>query len=454
MHKYSPGIISTGNYGEISRTRPSKSLRRWYPVADLMAGIELGNKTKPIYTAGIGFGFDLMSDKFALIVNALPYYTASSYVRDSIQAKVDIDPGANRSLTNNVFYKAQFLAAYRPNKFFTFLGGYGQNFFGEGYRSMLLSDNIGAHPFFKIETSFASIKYVNLYNFWRDNSTDPFNRSEDIPKFTSTHYLSWNITKDFNISVFETVIFQTKDTLVNRGFDFNYINPVVFYRPVEYGLGSADNVILGMNMCYKLNDHHNFYTQFVLDEFLLSEIKAQSKWWANKYGWQLGYKSDAFFKDSLFFQIEFNGARPFTYSHKSSQHAYGHMNAAAAHPLGANFMELLQITSFQKKKHRFTNKITFTTYGADPADTVSYGQDIFKPYTLRPGDFDQLLFQGIRTNVLNETFIYEYALFPKINMYLTARYNWRLVNTSLGTENFHAFTVGIRTRIWNSYSDY
>ena len=319
---------------------------------------------------------------------------------------------------------------------------------------MLLSDNIGAHPFFKIETSFASVKYVNLYNFWRDNTTDPFDRSKDILKFNSTHYLSWNITKGFNLSVFETVVFQVKDTLVNRGFDFNYINPIVFYRPVEYGLGSSDNVLLGSNLSYKFDDHQNIYAQFVLDEFLLSEIKAHSQWWANKYGWQLGYKSNAFFNDSLYFQFELNGARPFTYSHRASQHAYGHMNAAAAHPIGGNFLEMVQITSYHMNKHRFTNKITFAAYGVDPADTISYGTNIFKSYSLRPGDYDQLLFQGIRTNVLNETLIYEYELIGAIDLFLVAKYNWRMVNTSAGTDNFHTFTIGIRSRIWNAYSDY
>jgi hypothetical protein len=430
---------------------------RWinlYPIADIVGGIELNNSIDPLLKGGIGVGFDLSTPKFVLTAKALPYYSQTGVFGDSLHSKYKMDFGTNRSLANDVFYNAELLVGFHANKFFTLIGGYGKNFFGEGYRSLLLSDNIGAHPFFKIETSFSSVKYVNLYSFWKNNSVDPFDQSQDVSKFNSTHYVSWNVTKDFNLSIFETVIFQNKDTLVNRGFDFNYINPIVLFRPVEYGLGSSDNVLMGMNMSYKINDHHNVYAQFVLDEFLLSEIKYQSKWWANKYGWQVGYKSDAFFRDSLYFQVEFNGVRPFTYSHLSSNHSYGHMNAAAAHPIGANFMELLQITSFSFSKHRITNKITFASYGTDPADTVSYGTDIFKSYTLRTGNFDQLLFQGIRTNVLNETFIYEFELFPEIDMFLLAQYNWKMVNTAISTNHFHSFSIGIRSRIWNSYNDY
>ena len=425
-----------------------------YPLMDLTGGIEINSAVDPVLRGGVGVGFDWSTPKFVLTAKALPYYRMSGAFADTLISNYNMDFGTNRALTNDVFYNAELLMAYRANKFFTFMGGYGKNSFGEGYRSMLMSDNIGAHPFFKIETSFAGIKYVNLYSFWRDNTVDPFDRSQDIMKFNSSHYLSWNITKALNLSVFETVIFQTRDTLVNRGFDINYINPIVFYRPVEYGLGSADNVLIGANLSYKINDHHNVYSQFILDEFLLSEIQARSRWWANKFGWQIGYKSDAFFNDSLYFQFEFNGARPFTYSHRRSPHAYGHMNAAAAHPIGANFMELLQITSFRSNKHRITNKLTFAAYGVDHADSISYGTDIFKSYALRFGDYDQLMFQGIRTNVLNETFIYEYELLPAIDLYLMAKYNWRMVNTSMGTDHFHTFMIGIRSRIWNFYSDY
>lgn len=425
-----------------------------YPLTDLTGGIELGATNQPLVHGGLGLGIDFSTAKFVFTAKALPYYNMSGMLGDSLIAYNNADFGTNRALADDIFYNAELLMSYRANKFFNFIGGYGRNFFGNGYRSMLLSDNIGAHPFFKIETSFAGVKYVNLYNFWRDNTADPFDRSNDILKFNSSHYISWNITKSLNLSVFETVVFQVRDTLVNRGFDFNYINPIVFYRPVEYGLGSSDNVLLGMDLSYKLKDKHMIYTQFMLDEFLLSEIRARSRWWANKYAWQIGYKSNAFFHDSLFFQIELNGARPFTYSHRRSQHAYGHMNAAAAHPIGANFLELVQITSFQKKSHRFTNKITFTSYGADQVDSISYGTDIFKEYSLRPGDYDQFLYQGGRLNVLNESFIYEYALLPEIDMYLMAKYNWRMVNSSSGTNHLHAFTVGIKSRIWNSYSDY
>lgn len=423
-----------------------------YPITDIGGGVEIGSKVNPVYTGGIGMGLDFHSNKFILTAKGQPYYSQLGYRRDSIYSNFNQDIGTNRALAPNLFYRTELMLAYQVNKFFTFTGGYGKNFFGEGYRSLLLSDNAGAHPYLKIETSFSGIKYVNLYNFWLDNSVNPNNRGFDINKFSAIHYLSWNITDEFNLSVFETVVWAANDTLVNRGFDFNYINPIVFYRPVEYGLGSSDNVLLGGNLSYKINKNHNIYSQFILDEFLLSEIRARSRWWANKYGFQIGYKSNSFIADSLYFQLEFNAVRPYTYSHKSSDHTYGHLNATVTHPLGANFFEVLNILSYQKNKHRITNKITFASTGFDQ-DSINYGQNIFKSYQLRPEDFGLLMMQGVRTNILNETIVYEYALLPDIDLYLTAAYNWRMANNTYGTDHIHTFSVGLRSRIWNTYND-
>jgi hypothetical protein len=90
--------------------------------------------------------------------------------------------------------------------------------------------------------------------------------------------------------VFESVIWQAKDTMLNRGFDVHYLNPFVFFRPLEYEQGSSDNVIMGLNLKVKIIDGISVYSQFLLDEFLMKEVRADSGWWANKYGYQLGIK--------------------------------------------------------------------------------------------------------------------------------------------------------------------
>ncbi|MFT5820983.1 MAG: hypothetical protein ACI8ZM_002231 [Crocinitomix sp.] len=448
------GYLNLTNYNNETGQRPYSL--KVYPLITLAAGIDAQNQSgiDLQLRTGLGAAIDFTAGKFIISGKLLPYATRGGFVRDSIIKAVNYDPGASRSIFENGFLQSELLFAYRPNRFFTFIGGHGKNSFGEGYRSLILSDNAMPNPFFKIETAFANVKYVNLYQIWNDNTIDPSDRSLDKKKFAAMHYISWNITKSFNLSVFETVIWQSNDTLINRGFDPNYINPIVFYRPVEYGNGSADNVLLGASLSYKFDEHHSIYTQIIFDDFLLKELRARSRWWANKYGFQIGYKSRDFLDyDNLYFQTEFNMVRPFTFSHKHSGQSYGNLNASVTHPVGANFFEVLNIVSYQPKKIRYTNKLTYTAYGVDSSN-VSYGQDIFASYSNRVGQYDHLVMQGFRKNVLNETFIAEIPILPKINLYANFTYNWRMEISEAGTQHNHSIMFGLRSRIWNSYTDF
>jgi len=425
--------------------------KRIYPLANLTMGYD--NFQNLTYTAGLGVGADYGKGNFFVTGKFLPYNTKNNYVTDSVIQFSTVYPGASRAIAPNVFYNSELVAAYKVNKFFTFLGGFGKNFFGEGYRSLLLSDNAVANPFLKIETSFASIKYVNLYQVWRDVFQSPTQPQTNALKFSASHYLSWNITKDFNLSIFETVVMGGKDSLSDRKFDLNYLNPVVFYRPVEYATGSADNVLLGVNMSYKTLHQQTFYYQLILDEFLLSELKAGNQWWANKFGMQIGVKVQDFIVDGLYSQLEFNFVRPFTYSHKYSAQSYGNMNAPVAHPIGANFFELVNILSYKKGKHQFTNKITYSAYGID-SSAINYGQNIFNSYADREGNYGHEIMQGLKTNVFNNQIIYEFPIAKAINLYATAQYNFRFEINTYGYKTNHFVQVGLKSRIWNKYTDF
>lgn len=452
--------IQSKGYLNLTNVNNQKGKRQYsckiYPLITLAFGLEGQSEAGLDHrlTTGLGAAIDFTAGKFLLSGKFLPYASRGGFVRDSIYNAVNYDPGAGRSIFENGFQQSELILAYRPNRFFTFIGGHGKNSFGEGYRSLILSDNAMPNPFLKIETTFANVKYVNLYQMWKDNTIDPSDRNLDKRKFAAMHYISWNITKGFNLSVFESVIWQSNDTLINRGFDPNYINPIVFYRPVEYGNGSADNVLLGANLSYKFDESHAIYTQLIFDDFLLKELRARSRWWANKYGFQIGYKSRHFLDhDNLYFQTEFNMVRPFTFSHKNAGQSYGNLNASVTHPIGANFFEVLNIISYQPKKIRYTNKLTYSAYGVD-SSTISYGQNIFVSYNNRAGEYDHLVMQGFRKNVLNETFIAEIPILRNIDLYANVTYNWRMEISEVSTQHNHSIMFGIRSRIWNSYTDF
>ena len=84
-----------------------------------------------------------------------------------------------------------------------------------------------------------------------------------------------------------------------------------------------------------------------LDEFSLTDLRQDNGFWANKYGYQLGFKMfDAFKIESLTLQTEYNLVRPYTYAHHNPEQNYAHYNQPLAHPLGANFSEMLFLANY------------------------------------------------------------------------------------------------------------
>ena len=84
----------------------------------------------------------------------------------------------------------------------------------------------------------------------------------------------------------------------NRGFDVNYLNPIIFYRAIEFSTGSrAGNALIGLSGKYKVSNKVNVYGQLIIDEFSSKDIFGGKKSWKNKkYSLlQPGYVLKAFF---------------------------------------------------------------------------------------------------------------------------------------------------------------
>ena len=89
--------------------------------------------------------------------------------------------------------------------------------------------------FLKINTRIWRINYQNL--FMELHSPDNGIANVLIPKkYAAIHHLDIAITKNFNMGLFEAVIFGRKNH-----FEFGYLNPIIFYRSIELSNGSFDN---------------------------------------------------------------------------------------------------------------------------------------------------------------------------------------------------------------------
>lgn len=335
--------------------------------------------------------------------------------------------------------------AFTPNEIFNFQIGLDHNFIGEGARSMFLSDYGKPYPFGLVRAKFWRIEYSVLYQFMRERETiDTYEA-----KFASSHHISFNAAKWLNIGVFETVVFQPRDTSLRRGFDVEYLNPMVFYRPQEYSLGSSDNVLLGLEATAFVEDY-TIYGQFIIDEFNLTELRAKTGWWANKFGGQIGVKrNDA--NRGLFYRLEYNFARPYTFSHLSEELNYGNQGTSLAHPYGANFMEVLGEVKYSIRDWKFTLFGNYFVTGTD-RDGFNYGSNIYLPYTNRPSEYGHYIGQGTQVNGIKAQVRILYKIVDYGNLHGFAEYNFSQIQQS----NFidHQLVFGIRSLLWNNYRNY
>jgi hypothetical protein len=351
---------------------------------------------------------------------------------------------------------------FAPGKVFDFQLGYGRNFIGDGYRSLMLTDGVSPYPYFKINTTFWKIKYTNIYTWLKDVRSEVTVDGAYATKYISAHYLSWNVSKKLNFGLFESVVWANNN---NRGFDMSFINPIIFYRSVEFASSSkAGNALLGLTAKYRWNNQVNLYSQFLLDEFSLQDVKASNQSWKNKYGYQLGVKYyNAFNIPHLLLQAEYNSVRPYMYSHSNVLTNYGNTNQNMGHQWGGNFREGILIGHYVRDRYSADAKFTLGQQGFDynTADnTLNYGSNIYRSYNdERALNTGVKIGQGNKTNIFIADIQAAYLVNPQMNMKFMVSYIYRSFNPTQNTEvNYKQTTnwisVGLRADIFNWYFDY
>lgn len=344
------------------------------------------------------------------------------------------------------YFDARGYFTFNVAKYIDVAFGYDKNFIGNGHRSLFLSDFSNNALFLKLNTRIWKLNYQNL--FMELTPAETPGGDQLLPKkYAAMHHLDVAVNKWLNIGLFEGVIFGRK----NR-FDFGYLNPIIFYRSIEQQNGSFDNSIAGLDVKANVANKFQFYGQLMLDEFLLSEIKKNRGWWANKWGIQMGAKYiDAFNIKNLDLQAEHNRVRPFAYSHRDSVANYTHYNQPLAHPLMANFKEFIGMARYQPAPRWLAiAKLIYYQQGRD-SSAASYGSNIFLPNTppYRTMDIGYDIGSGWKTNVLYASFFLSYELRENIFFELNALYRkLETKTTPLVSGNTSVITFGIR---WNMH---
>ncbi len=442
------------------------------PIADLQLGKDNSdqtytyNNTRALRVEGglgkkLGFSSTLFESqgRFAHYFNK--YARAIAPIRDGYAVVPGRDIAKNYNENGFDYPLTTGYLSYQALEELNIQFGHDRNFIGDGYRSLFLSDVGAPYTFLKFTTNFWKIQYTNIWTWLRDVTTDTDTNEPYKRKYMALHYLSWNATKKLNIGLFESVIWaKTAD----RGFDVQYLNPVIFYRALEFSNGSkAGNAMLGLSVNYQIHKDIKLYSQFVLDELTVKEFVKNEGYWANKYGLQFGAKYyHAFNIPHLFLQAEYNMVRPYTYSHSKPEINYGHVNQPLAHLWGSNFKEFTLIADYQKNRWFGNLKLTSGIKGFDynsDTDSFSYGGDIFRTYTDRNANYGITTGQGNKALITIGELKLGYLVNPATNLKLFGSVLVRNFNTPTPDPVFENktstwFNLGFRTDITNWYFDF
>ena len=332
-------------------------------------------------------------------------------------------------------------------------------FIGNGYRSLILSDFSGNYNFLKINTKVWKLNYMNL--FAEMNASGQVAADTYFPqKYFALHHLSYNVTKNFNIGIFESIVFGPRDS-TRKSYDWNYLTPVVPYLAVNQQLGSPDNAFIGLDYRWNFLSHFSLYGQLVIDDMYIKDLKKRDGFWGNKQALQTGLKYiDAFGIRNLDLQGELNVIKPYTYSHTSNFTNYTNYNLPLAHPMGANLAELIGVARYQPlPRLSLTGKMFYVYFGSDtvnpknqsPANVLgagNYGGNILNSYNLVPGyhDLGNKLGQGISNHLIMLSFTITYQVAH--NLFIDLSETLRKVNSSYYVNNAGSSVASIAIR-WN-----
>lgn len=313
------------------------------------------------------------------------------------------------------YFQAFGYISFKPIKSLTMTFGHDKNFIGSGIRSMILSDFSAPYLQLKSRLKIGRFEYLSILGQMTNLQVQNLGNSSTSfpPKYMAFHHLNVNITKKLNVGVFESVFYGKRD----HGFEFNYLNPVIFYRFVEGFLGSTDNAMVGADFKLNLFKSISTYGQYVLDEYNSKEFKKDG-WWSKKYTWQLGAKYyDVFKIRNLDAQIEFNRARPYSYSHFTTSTNMVNYNMPLAHPLGANFKEVIVKTSFHPIPNLQVSYIYMKALKGEDKDSLNYGGNLMlnNRYN-RVGDYNNYIGQGLENTIRNWKIEASYMVYQ--NMFL------------------------------------
>lgn len=358
------------------------------------------------------------------------------------------------------FAMASGYISFTPINILNIQFGSGKHFIGEGYRSLLLSDNSFNYPFLKFSLQFKKFQYYSIFTEFNDFYGKFY--SYHYTKHGTFNYLSYKPISKIEIGVFESIVWNTSDdSTYVKHIPVSYFNPIILTRLFQYGLNNNNNMILGLNLKISPTKYTQVYAQGVLDNIEFKDVFKKNGFFENKFGYQVGAKIfDVFHgklnKQSLYLQAEYNLVRPYTFSHSSVRQSYTHYNQELTHPLGAGFKETVLIGNYNFYNFYVQFKYCYALTSKDTLGTTNFGSDVFKSNDLIPELEKYNNFTGEKnTTIINSKSItFGYIFNHRTYLQLFGNILIRDYSTEVENKSLFYISFGIKTSLNNYYYDF
>jgi hypothetical protein len=368
--------------------------------------------------------------------------------QDDFVKKYNVVPGQGRikpfKKSGYDFAMSEAYISYSASKNLNFKLANGKNFIGNGYRSLLLSDNSFNYPHLMVNSLFfnGNLNYINTYASLQSLERIPFYNTVESPfikKQGTFHYLSLNLGEFAQIGLFEGILWQRWDSAGSLDFNAQSLIPIIGLNSILLKPKSRTNAVHGINLLLKTTNTTNLYGQIAFDD--LSE---------NRLAYQAGFRYfDAFTLDNLHFQFEFNQANAFSYGSENALLNYSHYNQPLAHPFGGGFEEMIAFINYSFNDFYFEYRYSNLSFKND-SNGFYVESDIFNTTnSLISTDLDKA---SININQFKIGYIVNRR--TNLRMELSYMLRSRVGNQKLSDMNSQLLTVSLKTDLFNSYFDF
>lgn len=428
------------------------------PIVDMQIG-QNRVTSKKTFTNTRGIALEAHITKNVAIYSSIFENQAkfTNYV-DTLIRQIHVAPGLGKvqpfKETGFDYAMSQAALNVKISKYNSVILGHGKLFTGNGYRSLLLSENAFNYPYLHLNNHFKRLKYNIIYAALQDLIHPHTYESGFVKKYNTTYWLEYTVHKKLSVSLFESIMWQALKEKKMKAYQWGYTNPLIGLHSATMGLNNKDNSIVGMNINAKPVKSVCVYSQLAIDQWHDHRIFSNTSF-INRNAFQMGAKG--YFNIKKFFvmlQAEYNQARPYTYSHADSMQNFTHYNQALAHPLGANFKEYIGIVFLQYKNWMLRTQYNIANYGMDEAKQ-HWGKNIFKNDKLATTQNENnALLQGLNTKLIFNDINISYIVNPASYMHFTLGYTYRSEKNTISNDVDKHIYFAFRTSLFNRYYDF